>query len=403
MFPLQLLAQSSNYVFPNEKELQWSVLIVLYPYLTGLVAGAFILASLVRVFDAKKVAPTYRLALLTALAFLICAPIPLVTHLGHPERAIEIMMTPHLSSAMAIFGFVYLWYLMAVLLLEIWFDFRADLVKKTEVTRGIVKSFYTALTLGFKDVSKKALQFDDKAGRFITIIGIPSAVLLHGYVGFIFGSLKSNPWWSSVLMPVIFLLSAIVSGISLVLLFYLITTKYRKQVLDIGCLDAVGRYLMFALIFDLTLEGLDIVHRLYEAGEWVEVLGLLSSGYLYYTIFGLQLFLGGLLPLGMLAYTQLSKASEAVRTKLYAISGFLVLLGVLAMRWNVVIGGQLFSKSLRGLSTYKLEMIGQEGILASLFLLILPIIILFVLVKIIPPWGTHGAEPEAGQGDPQPV
>src|SRR3954464_6539932 len=111
-----------GFMYPNEVELQWSILIVLYPFITGLVAGAFILASLVRVFNAKAVRPTYRLALLTALAFLICAPLPLMAHLGHPERGSQIMMTPHLTSAMAVFGFVYLWYLMAVLLLEVWFD-----------------------------------------------------------------------------------------------------------------------------------------------------------------------------------------------------------------------------------------------------------------------------------------
>ena len=38
------------------------------------------------------------------------------------------MMTPHLTSPMAIFGFVYAWYLMAVLLLELWFDYRRDFV-----------------------------------------------------------------------------------------------------------------------------------------------------------------------------------------------------------------------------------------------------------------------------------
>ena len=53
---------------------------------------------------------------------------PLISHLGKPRRAYEIMITPHLTSAMAIFGFVYLWYLMVVLLLEIWFDYRRDMV-----------------------------------------------------------------------------------------------------------------------------------------------------------------------------------------------------------------------------------------------------------------------------------
>src|SRR5574341_1594428 len=100
-----------GYMYPNELELQWSILIVIYPFITGLVAGAFILASLERVFNVKAVKPTYRLSLLTALAFLLVAPLPLNAHLGHPERAFEILLTPNLSSAMAMFGFVYLWYL----------------------------------------------------------------------------------------------------------------------------------------------------------------------------------------------------------------------------------------------------------------------------------------------------
>ena len=85
-----------GFMYPNEMELQWSVLIVLYPFITGLVAGAFILASLERVFKVEAVKPTYRLALLTALAFLLVAPLPLQLHLGHPERSFEMYLTPHL-------------------------------------------------------------------------------------------------------------------------------------------------------------------------------------------------------------------------------------------------------------------------------------------------------------------
>ena len=77
---------------------------VLYPYLTGLVAGAFILASLARVFNVKELEPTYRLSLLTELALLLIAPLPLLAHLGHPLRSYEIFMTPNPRSAMAMFG-----------------------------------------------------------------------------------------------------------------------------------------------------------------------------------------------------------------------------------------------------------------------------------------------------------
>jgi predicted membrane protein len=123
------LDQVSGYIYPNEIELHWGLLVVIYPYVTGLVAGAFILASLEKVFRVKEIEPTYRLSMLTALAFLIVAPLPLLAHLGHPERSFEIFLTPHLKSAMAMFGFVYAWYLMLVLLLEIWFEYRADLVR----------------------------------------------------------------------------------------------------------------------------------------------------------------------------------------------------------------------------------------------------------------------------------
>src|SRR5690348_15344636 len=170
------------FIYSNEIELQWSILIVLYPYITGLVAGAFILASLERVFKVVAVRPTYRLALLTALAFLLVAPLPLQMHLGHPERSFEMYLTPHRQSAMAMFGFVYLWYLMAVLVLEIWFDYRRGPALARRRSTGLARLFYTVATLGADDISPEALRIDDRLGYVITIIGIPSAFLLHGYV-----------------------------------------------------------------------------------------------------------------------------------------------------------------------------------------------------------------------------
>ncbi|MFQ6031419.1 MAG: NrfD/PsrC family molybdoenzyme membrane anchor subunit, partial [Candidatus Zixiibacteriota bacterium] len=218
------LKDISGYIYPNEFELHWGLLIVVYPYLTGLVAGAFILASLERLFKVKALQPVYRLSLLSALAFLFVAPLPLLAHLGHPERSFEMFLTPHTQSAMAMFGFVYAWYLMVVLLLEIWFDYRKDMVIWSKEKRGSAKILYWILCLGATDISEKSVLFDNKVGKIITIIGIPSAFLLHGYVGFIFGAVKANPWWSSVLMPIVFLFSAIVSGIALVLLIYIVTT-----------------------------------------------------------------------------------------------------------------------------------------------------------------------------------
>jgi predicted membrane protein len=381
-----ILAHSQGFIFPNEIDLQWGILIVVYPFITGLVAGAFILASLERVFKVKILKPTYQIALLTALSFLLVATMPLISHLSQPQRAYEIMITPHSSSAMAIFGFVYLWYLTVVLLLEIWFDYRQSMVVWSNEKKGIMKWIYKALTLGVSDISPRALKWDRKLGYIITVVGIPSAFILHGYVGFIFGSIKANPWWSTPLMPIIFLFSAMVSGIALVMLVYMIITHLRKKVIDLDVLDSIGKYLFFVLILDFTLEALDQIHRIYVAEESFEIIKLLVSGKLYLTLFVAQGLVGTLIPLITLVFLQFYKHKIRLRKTMYFIICILVLIGVYSMRWNVVIGGQLFSKSFSGFTSFKLGLIGLDGTLMAAFWLILPIGILSFLLWLLPPW-----------------
>ena len=375
-----------GFMYPNEVELQWSVLIVLYPFLTGLVAGAFILASLERVFNVEAVKPTYRLALLTALSFLLIAPLPLQLHLGHPERSFEMYLTPHTTSAMAMFGFVYLWYLMAVLVLEIWLDYRHDIVVLSQTTTGLKRLIYRVLTLGSSNISQRALHIDDRVGWYITLIGIPSAFLLHGYVGFIFGSIKANPWWSTPLMPVVFLFSAMVSGIAAVMLLYMLVTWLRRQTIDMRCVDTVASYLFYTFIIDFTLEMLDLIHRIYESDESFRSLDFMVHTRLYMSHIVVQIVLGTITPIVLLALTQVLKLSEVVRKRIYAIAGSLTLIGIFAMRWNVVIGGQLFSKSFLGYTTYKMGLVAREGLLTAIVLTVLPLVILWVLVKLLPPW-----------------
>jgi len=380
----ELLEQVTGFIFPNEIEIHWSLLIVVYPYVTGLVAGAFILASLVKVFAIKEVQPTYRLSLLTALAFLLVAPLPLLLHLSQPQRFYEILLTPNPSSAMAMFGFVYAWYLMGVLLLEIWFEYRRDLVVLARSARVPLNWIYRVLSLFSKDITAEALAFDRKAIQVITIIGIPSAFLLHGYVGFIFGSVKANPWWGSVLMPIVFLMSAIVSGIALVIFLYMVLTALRREPIDMACLDKITSYLFYAVIVDFSLEALDFIHRLYQSEESVKILGKLITHKLFLSLFVIQILLGMFIPLGILVLAKARGFNDDLRKLLYFTAVILIQLGIFATRWNVVIGGQLFSKSFRGLMTYKMEVMGIEGLVAALVLLALPFVILAALIRLLP-------------------
>jgi len=384
-----LLNGVQGFMYPNEVELQWSILIVLYPFITGLVAGAFILASLERVFRVEEVKPTYRLALLTALAFMLVAPLPLQLHLGHPERSLEMFLTPHRSSAMAMFGFVYLWYLMIVLVIEIWLDFRKDIVLLSQSSTGLLRLVYKAMTLGSDNISPRSLAIDDRTGYIITVIGIPSAFMLHGYVGFIFGSVKANPWWSTPLMPIVFLFSAMVSGIALVMLMYIFSMKMKKQTLDMRCVDTIARYLFYTFTIDFSLEMLDLIHRIYEADESFKSLDFMVHTKLFVSQIVVQIILGTCIPLALLASAQVFKIPAATRKFMYITSGVLTLIGIFAMRWNVVIGGQLFSKSFLGYTTYKMEFATREGLLTAIVLTVLPFIILWVLIKLLPPWSDN--------------
>jgi len=81
-----------------------------------------------------------------------------------------------------------------------------------------------------------------------------------------------------------------------------------------------------------------------------------------------------------------TRTPAELRRLVYFLSAVLVQVGIFSTRWNVVIGGQVFSKSLRGLTVYKVQMTGLEGFFMSAFLLVLPLVILWLLVRLLPPW-----------------
>jgi formate-dependent nitrite reductase membrane component NrfD len=249
-----------------------------------------------------------------------------------------------------------------------------------------MKWVYKILTLGVNDISPGTVRWDRKLGYIITIVGIPSAFILHGYVGFIFGSIKANPWWSTPLMPIIFLFSAMVSGIAMVMLIYMVINHFRKKPIEVEVLDSIGKFLFFVLILDFTLEGLDQIHRIYVAEESFEIIKLLVSGKLYLTLFVAQGLMGTIIPLITLAFLQFYKHKIRLRKTMYFIVGILVLIGVYSMRWNVVIGGQLFSKSFSGFTSFKVGLIGLDGTLMAAFWLLIPFAILAFLLWLLPPW-----------------
>jgi len=405
------MPEITGFAFPNDIHVTWSLMIVMYPYITGFVAGSFIVTSLYHLFGKKEFHPVARLALATSFCFLLIAGLPLQLHLGHPERALNVVITPNFSSAMAGFGILYSFYLVIVLL-EVWFVYRKEIIEAARRSRGLKRKIYAALALWTYDTSPAAQEIDHRAVTILTAIGLPSACMLHGYVGFIFGGIKANPWWSTPLMPVIFLLSAAVSGIALLILLYQVVSKLQRRPVVQETVQGLARWLWFFLIITVTLELLEIIMLAYEHSEEWAIISQLLTTRLSFSFMSVQMIIGSLIPFILLAVVVMMNRylHERVRNTLTFFASLLLLVQVLSMRWNVVIGGQLLSKSFRGLrSAYEPHIFGREGILMAIGLFVAPFVLLYLFDRVLPidppasdGHGGHGGDEGEGREEVAP-
>lgn len=376
---------STPFIFPNDAHPTWSIMIVLYPYLSGLVAGTYLLSTLPRVFHRDALQPVSRLALTASLCFAAFTTAPLLLHLHRPERAFNIMMTPNATSAMSGFGYIYSVY-MIVLLIQVWLVYRPDLARLGRSPNCRRGRLYRLLSLGVKEVSPEAQRIDERAAYALAVLGIPIACVLTGYGGFLFGAMKANPWWSTALMPVIFLVSALVSGTGFVLVVYLLSCRRRGVAVDADCVRELAKTLWIALVCAVVLELLELVHLRYEhKPEW-HILAALIETKLAVSYGIVQLLIGSLVPLLLLPVTFWSRLHTGVLASISALCSVLVLVQVFAMRWNVVVGGQSFSKSWRGLVEYHVDVLGREGLLAAGAILLLPLLALWAAGRLLPLW-----------------
>ena len=261
-----------------------------------------------------------------------------------------------------------------------------------------MRILYNLLTLGAYDISDEAVAKDHKAVTVMAAIGIPVACFLHGYAGFIFGSVKANALWMSPLMPVIFIMSAVVSGIALCMLTYIVIMQWRvvRQRMQGGVVAATEtkgaeievvskatRYLLGFLVAAISLELLDLIFRGYTAMKSWDILRSVMYGKDFMNIFVLQYTLGNLVPFFLLILPGRS-------LKRTVIALLLVLFGVFMMRWNVVIGGQAFSLSFSGYMHYHIPIIPhsietfKEGLFGALTVIVSPFVLFAIINRFVP-------------------
>ena len=285
-------------VFPQET---FGALIAIYFYLTGLSAGSFVLSTLAYVFGIEKFKPIGKIGVILAALFLLMAPLALLVHVGQPFKSWHLFFYLNPTSPIT------------------WGSFLLTLYP------------INALIYGFF-----MFKGNQKMTRLFGMIGIPLAVFVHGYTGFILALGKARALWNTALMPFLFLVSAMVSGIALMILISIIKDRFfsREKRINRDLVFSLGNLLAAMILIDLFLVLSDVLVLLVSHAEAQEVARLLLQGKFSLYFIGVENIMGKIIPVLLLLIPGL----RTLRT--VTIASILVVVGIFFMRYVVVLGGE---------------------------------------------------------------
>lgn len=279
-------------------------LISIYFYFTGLSAGSFVVSTMSYGFGIKMYKPISRPAVLTATICLGIAPIALLMQVGWPIRSIWNHFTYlNFSSPMTYGAFLLVGY-------------------------PVVCVFY-ALYMFRENL---------KMTKLLGSIGIPVAIATHGYTGFILAFGKARAYWNTALMPTLFLVSAIVSGLALMILIVMILFRFfkRERKIPADIVDGLAKLLAWAIVVDLFLTFCDVA-VLSISHEGAQKMAWLILGGSFSPLFvGLENLAGKVLPMIICFVPALRK-----KHWLLALAAAAVVIGIFFMRYVTVFGGQV--------------------------------------------------------------
>ena len=363
----------------------WGTWVAFYIYFVGMSAGAFLLSTLIYVFGMEQYEKIGKDALLVAILSMVLAMAFILLDLGHMERFWHALWYMNWTSVLAYEVRFYVLYVV-LLLSELYFAMRIDLIKTSVVNnrKGKIAKF---LSFGSKDTSEESKRHDYKMLKVLGTMGIPIAILgVHGGTGALFAVVKARPFLNSALFPVIFVVSALVSGTALLIAFYVIRNKVVGNPIDQAMVKGLAGLLSFFLLIDVGLEFYEFFIGAYGLGheELATLKTMIMSDYSW-SFWAVQMVLGVVIPL-YLIFSKRTKESVKALTA----AAIMVAIGILGVRFNIVLPA-LIVPVMTGLPEgyyypTLIEIISSSGVIASgLFLY-------SVAIKVLP------VHTEAGHG-----
>jgi Ni/Fe-hydrogenase subunit HybB-like protein len=315
--------------------ISWGLWVAFYIYCIGLSAGSFLMSTMIYVFNMHQFEKMGRIALLSALIALFAGLTFVWIDLGHPWRFYRIFTSWNHTSVLAWESMFYIFYIIAIFT-ELWLLMRCDLSTLHEKSSGLKKSLYGFLSLGWTcpaDSEKKAVCHKDsmKWVKIIGIIGIPIAIGVHGGTGALFAVVKAKPYWFSGLFPIIFLVSALVSGCGLMLMLYSWFGKRDKYYHEL--VYGIRNFLVLFIGIDILLFISDFLVNFYgNMPENRHIWNNIAFGEYWYVFWLGQILMAWFLPL-LISSTKSLKEN----TWWLGLAGLFTVIGIVNVRFNLVI------------------------------------------------------------------
>ena len=309
----------------------WGLWVAMYIYFIGLSAGAFLISALVYAFGVERFRPIARLALFTAIISLLMALLHIWFDLGHMERFYEVYTRPNFLSMMAWMVWLYTAYFILILA-EFWYESREDFVRWGQKP-GLTGWLSRLLALGSKDVTPEMRARDQRVVKVLGSIGVPLAIMFHGGVGALFGVVSARPAWHSGLFPLLFLVSALVSGGGLLMALYAFLAPNKGSAEYKNLLSDMGRLVLALVFLDVIFTFAEYSIALYGSipGDVAPLIQIMTGPFWYVFWIG-QVGLGMVIPIILLAW-------DRTRTNPFwvGVAGLSIVLAFVGVRLNIVI------------------------------------------------------------------
>lgn len=329
---------------------EWTLLIVTYPFFSGIIAGGTVITVLVYLLGMKQLEPMERMGHFLGLALIFTAPLCPMFDLKQPFNSLFIPFYPNFTSPILLF-FILWTILTFVMLAKTYYMFRRDFEVMSE-TGGIFAKIAGKLMLGAKNVNPEE---DDSKVKVWASISIPVAMFFHAYVGFLMVSMVSMPLWGTPILLVMFLISALVSGVGAAILLYMMRQKIIGEPIDYSIMKIPLILMAVFAGIDLFLLFIEIVTEFYWNTEhWFQIAAVLAYNAIPFAIEVLGLAF-------ILIYGLMSMNSITPR-KIVLLSA-LSLISVYAARWMMVIPAQMIDKGGYGIVEPIIHWTGREGAL----------------------------------------